>query len=182
MKTAQRSGRYGAAMIGLHWLSALLVIGAIALIESHEWFPRGDPMRTLFVHWHFHLGVLVLVLSVLRLASRLGGSRPESLSPAGSLARRAEGLVHGLFYVLLLALPLSGLAFLYMGGRPVTLFGWELPLMAAGGKEVAKPAKEIHELMGNAMIFLILLHVAAAVWHQRVLRDGLLQRMLPGTR
>jgi cytochrome b561 len=84
-----------------------------------------------------------------------------------------------LLYLLLLALPVSGLLVLIVAGKPVSLFGWSLPVSLEGGKEAAKGIKSIHELFGNAMIAMIALHFLAALWHQFFRRDGLMQRMLP---
>jgi cytochrome b561 len=54
-----------------------------------------------------------------------------------------------------------------------------LPVSLDGTKEAAKSVKKIHELFGNAMIAMIVLHLVAALWHQFARKDGLMQRMLP---
>lgn len=169
--------RYSAPVVGLHWLTAVLVVLAIALIETKGVFPKGDPWRDAFKMLHFQLGTMVLLMTFLRVASLLFLPRPEPLAPAGSLERRAGAAVHGVLYLFLLALPVSGILFLIATGKPISLLGWPLPVWVDGSKQIAKPYKEIHELLGNVMIGLVALHAAAALWHQFVRRDGLLHRM-----
>ncbi|MFC5300901.1 cytochrome b [Azospira restricta] len=173
------AARYDRVAIGLHWLSALLVLAAIALIEVKGWFPRGDALRDGVKLWHFQLGVLVLLATCCRIAWRAAGRRPEPAAPRGSRQARLAAAAHGVLYLLLLALPLSGLAVLVAAGKPVSLFGWELPLWAEGSKAAAKTAKRLHETAGNLMIALVAAHVGAALWHRFVRRDGVLARMLP---
>jgi cytochrome b561 len=73
-------------------------------------------------------------------------------------------------------------AILIAAGNPMALLGWDLPVWAEGSRDTARAIKKLHELLGNAMIVLVLLHAVAALWHQFVRRDGLLQRMLPSRR
>lgn len=171
--------RYNALTISLHWLSAVLVLGAIALIEMKGWFPKDNPLRDGVKLWHFQVGAIVLLATLIRFACLLLGRRPEPVAAKGSLERRLGAAAHGLLYLLLLALPVSGLLVLIVAGKPVSLFGWSLPVSPEGGKEAAKGIKSIHEFFGNAMIAMIALHLLAALWHQFFRRDGLIQRMLP---
>lgn len=171
--------RYNGLSIGVHWLSAVLVLGTIALIEMKGWFPKDSPLRDGVKLWHFQLGAIVLLATVIRFVCLLAGRRPEPVAAKGSLERRLGASAHGLLYLLLLALPVSGAMILIAGGKPVSLLSWPLPVWADGSREAAKSVKSIHEFLGNAMIALIALHFLAALWHQFIRRDGLMQRMLP---
>lgn len=174
--------RYNALAIGLHWLSALLVIAAIVLIEMKGWFPKSSPLRDGVKLWHFQIGAMVLLATVLRVFCLLLGSRPAPVAPRGSLAQRLGASAHSLLYLLLLLLPLSGVMILIAAGKPVSLLAFDLPIWSEENRDTAKSIKKLHELFGNALIALILVHAAAAVWHQFVRKDGLLQRMLPRRR
>lgn len=171
--------RYNALSISLHWLSAVLVLVAITLIEIKGWFPKGSLIRDGIKHWHFQVGALVLIATGFRLCWLLLSQRPEPVAPKGSLERHLGAAAHGLLYLLLLVLPLSGGMILIAAGNPVSLLGLNLPVWLEGSRDTAKAIKKIHELFGNAMIALVLLHVAAALWHQFSRRDGLMLRMLP---
>lgn len=171
--------RYGSLTIGLHWLSAALVVGAIALIEMKGWFPKDSALRESVKLWHFQLGAVVLVATVLRFSCLVFGCRPGPMVGKGNLERRLATFSHGALYLLLLILPVSGLLILIAAGKPVTLIGLPLPVWGDGSRAVAKSVKAMHELFGNAMIMMIALHFVAALWHQFVRRDGLMLRMMP---
>ncbi|MFA7291670.1 MAG: cytochrome b [Rhodocyclaceae bacterium] len=173
------SRRYSGLTISLHWLSAALVLGAIALIEMKGWFPKNSPLRDSVRLWHFQLGAIVLLATVVRFACLLRGSRPEPVAAKGSLERRLGASAHGLLYLLLLVLPLSGAMVLIAAGKPVSLLGLALPVWADGSREAAKGVKSIHEFFGNLMIMMVLLHFLAALWHQFLRRDRVMLRMLP---
>lgn len=157
---------YTATQIALHWLIVLLVFFQLVFGESMSTVFRStlrqrpiDPGDASLATAHIWVGFAVLLLALIRLALRLKAGAPpppEGESPALVLVAR---LTHALFYLLLIVVPLSGIVAYY----------W---LPAIG---------EIHELGKPAFIVLIILHVAAALWHQFFLRDGLLMRMLkPG--
>ncbi|MBI2306224.1 MAG: cytochrome b/b6 domain-containing protein [Rhodocyclales bacterium] len=173
------AARYDNLAIGLHWLSAVLVLAALALIEGKGWFPKAGGLRDGVKLWHFQVGALVLLATACRIGWLFVSRRPSPAAPRGSRQARLAAAAHALLYLLLLALPLSGLALLFVAGKPVSLFGWELPLWAEGGKAAAKGVKRLHESAGNLMIVLVAAHVAAALWHRFVRRDGVLARMLP---
>jgi cytochrome b561 len=177
-KTSSPS-RYNGLAISLHWLSAVLVIGAILLIEAKGWFPKGSEMRDAVKLWHFQIGAIVLLATALRVFWVFSSRRPAPIAAKGSLERRLGAAAHGLLYLLLLALPLSGVMILIAAGDPVSLLGFSLPVSPDGTRVAAKSVKKIHALFGNAMIAMIVVHLAAALWHQFARRDGLMQRMLP---
>mgnify|MGYP000853840008 CR=1 FL=1 len=171
--------RYNGLAISLHWVSAILVLVAITLIEIKGWFPKGSALRDGVKLWHYQAGALVLLATLLRVIWLVVSRRPEPVAPKGSMERILGASAHGLLYLLLLALPLSGVMILIAAGNPVTLLGWDLPIWTEGVRDTAKAVKKLHELFGNAIIGLVIFHVAAALWHQFVRRDGLMLRMMP---
>ena len=82
-------------------------------------------------------------------------------------------------YVLLLAQPITGLGDVVFHGRPFTLFIWQVPALLAPDPAIRSLFQEAHELGAKALLVLIGLHAGAALFHGLVLRDGVLQRMLP---
>lgn len=171
--------RYDAVSIALHWVTAVLVVVVIALIELKGWFPKGSMLRDAMKFWHFQLGAFVLLLGGMRLIWALLAARPEPLAAPGSLERRLGAIAHGALYLALFLLPLSGLIILIIAGKPVAVFGIDLPVRVPGDRPVAKAVEEVHEFFGNAMMALIGLHAAAALWHHYLRRDATLTRMLP---
>lgn len=174
--------RYSAFSIGLHWLSAILVIGAIVLIEMKGWFPKSSPLRDGVKLWHFQIGATVFLATIFRVLCLLVFPRPASVAAKGSLEYRLGVSAHGVLYLLLLLLPISGAMILVAAGKPVSLLAFDLPVWTEESRDTAKAIKKLHELFGNVMIAVVLMHAAAAVWHQFVRKDGLMRRMLPRLR
>ena len=179
--------RYTRVAIALHWLSALAVLGliAIGLAMTH-----GDlaPMRRFQLYqWHKSVGLTVLALTLLRLGWRLA-HRPPPL-PATLPARERVGAhaAHALLYGLLVGLPLVGWAVVSASpfSLPTVLYGvvpWpHLPVLPELANKAAVEAvlKQVHAWGAWILIGLLLLHVGAALRHHLVLRDDTLRRMLP---
>lgn len=173
--------RYDALSIALHWLLALSIVANFSLgVYMHE-LPVS-PWRLKLFNWHKWAGMTILVLSALRLLWRLT-HRPPADVPMPVWQQRASHAVHGLMYALFFAVPLAGWAYSSAAGFPVVVFGvLPLPDWVPVSPWLAKALKEVHEGLASALGVLVLLHVAAALKHQLVDRDGLMHRMRPGWR
>lgn len=182
-----RGARYGGVAIAFHWTVAALILGNLAL---GLWQDRLEGLeRYEIIQVHKSIGITVLVLSVLRLAWRLGHRPPPLPGDHGAAARRLAHAVHWAFYALIIALPLTG--WLMVSASPLNiptlLYGWvpwpHMPGVAgldpAARLAVAGRANTAHELLTYVAYLLIALHVAAALKHQFVDRDGVLWRMAP---
>ncbi|WP_406856122.1 cytochrome b/b6 domain-containing protein [Alsobacter sp. KACC 23698] len=165
--------RYSKTVIVLHWLMAVLILAAWFTGEGGRHVRENPPVL------HFWLGLSVLVLLVPRLAVRLFGGIPAMEAPQRPLLDLAARAGHWVLYGLMLGLPITGW---YAAGRlgvPVTFFGLPLPALAASVQGSPGWVAEVHETGGTVVLWLAGLHVAMALWHQFVLRDGTLSRMSP---
>jgi cytochrome b561 len=169
---------YGAAARAIHWGTALLVLSAWVVGSTMEEFPRGGS-RDLAMQVHYSLGVLVLGFAALRIAWR-AVAPPPPVDRAAWQRLAATGMQLALIG-LTVALPLTGLFDRWARGRSVTVFGG-LPLPAPMPIPGGRLWGEAHEVLANLLLVAIGLHVAAALWHHFVLRDGTLARMLPSLR
>ena len=173
------AARYSNTSIFLHWAIALLVIANLTIGLSMDQIPK-ESMRSV-MGTHKAIGVTVLVLTLWRILVRLRTGflpLPAHTSPFERVVAR---LSHLLFYVLLLALPLTGWIMSSAAGRSISWFGlFNWPLLPIQGSPLGKVADELHGPLGYAMLALVLLHVAGALKHQLIDRDNLLARMLPG--
>ena len=182
--------RYTATAIAFHWTIAALVLG---LIGSGWWMTGAihDPARqaTAFEIYQLHkaFGLCVLLLTLGRLAWRLTHRPPPLPAHMNTLERVGAHAAHVLLYGLTLAVPLLGWAMVSTSplGFPTVPFGlfeWpHLPILRPGDDAAAVEAgfKLGHEVLAYSAAALVLLHVAAALKHHFVDRDGLLLRMLP---
>ena len=183
--TAQATSdhRYTAVAIALHWLLGAVVMAMFAVGVYMSDLPFS-PMRLKLYNWHKWAGVTFLVLTVVRLLWRLS-HRPPALPQAIAQAMppwqtRIHHATHRLFYVLFYVVPLAGWAYSSAAGFPIVWFGYiALPDLFPVNKEWAELIKPLHKLSALALMGLAVLHIAAALKHQWIDRDGLLLRMLP---
>lgn len=159
----------------LHWsmaamISAMLFIGA-GMVSSLT-------LRPLLIDIHRPLGLLILLLALLRLRHRYRHPPPplpDGLPPAQVLAAR---LSHVALYALMLAMPLLGWAMSSAGGYPVTMpGGWLVPAVLPQDPALYSLLRTAHGVLGYMLFALVLLHVAGALYHAWVRRDGVFEAM-----
>jgi cytochrome b561 len=129
---------------------------------------------------HKALGVSLAAFVLARLWWRSSNAIPKPL-PAPVWQLKAASWVHGFLYILLLAMPFSGMAMTQLAGRPISLFGWfDLPQLLTENKALAGEIKGLHtEVFWPLLLLLSLGHIAAAWFHQVAMKDNLIKRMLP---
>lgn len=174
----REAGRYSGGAMLLHWAIAIAVLISWRFAESAEHAPRDEEMAAMAPH--MATGILILVLTVLRLLWRLGHKPPPfvGLRPwEAALART----VHFVFYGLLIGLPLAGWIGTSMQREAVDFFGlFTVPFLPTpadenGGHELL----EVHGSAGEIFIYLIGLHILGALKHHFWDRNGELWRILP---
>jgi superoxide oxidase len=175
LKNSQHS--YGRLARAFHWLGALAVIAALAFIEFKDIAPKGSPLRDFLKSGHFQAGVIVLLLVLPRLLWRLANRVPDITPAPQPMAMLLAHAAHWLLYGLMIALPLLGIAIVQGNGKDVVLLGSTLPVLFNVGKDTAHNLKEIHEALGNLLLWLAIFHAAAAVWHHRFVKDDTLTRL-----
>jgi cytochrome b561 len=166
---------HGALTRAIHWGIAFAVLAAWVVGSTMEDVPRGAS-RDLAMQLHYSLGVLVLGLAALRVAWRVVA--PPARPPGAAWQRMAGQAMHLALIGLTVAVPMSGLLDRWARGRTVSVFGGIVlpaPFPVPGDRLWG----EVHEALANLMLLLIAVHVLAALWHQFVLRDRTLSRMLP---
>ena len=180
--------RYTSVAIVLHWLIALLAIGQFAGGLYIEELERGAQKFAL-IQLHKSFGVMVLLLTLVRLGWRLSHPAPPLPDAMTAIERTIARATHWAFYALLIGIPLVGWALVsaspFADSVQTYIFGvihWpHLPFFGAieDREGVAHDIKEVHELLAFLMIGLVALHVAAALKHHFVNRDDVLTRMIP---
>lgn len=163
-KNAKAAGRgYSGIQIALHWLIAALVafqlIFGESMTASVDAMAEGgtaSPVDQAVANLHYWFGIAILALVVLRLFVRLTHGAPVSPVGIPGWMAVASRITHWIFYVLLVAVPVTGLLGFYTEG----------------------PFGDIHSWAKPVFIGLIALHASAALFHQFWLKDGLLRTML----
>ncbi len=176
--TQYTATQYTATAKSLHWTMAVLIIALLAIGTSMVFLPKGD-LRGEIVDLHKQLGVAVLALAVIRLAWRAAKGAPALPAATPALERLAAQAGHAGLYLLMFAMPLSGLVMSQAGGHPVHLLGLTLPDLVAKNHDLHELTEGMHEVLAWATGVLVGLHAAAALRHHLVLKDDVLRRMLP---
>jgi len=172
--------RYGAVAQTFHWATVILVIAAYVLGEGgpESRVYAAERASTLALHETF--GLAVFVLTALRLLWRAVDRVPDE-GPMPRLMLIASRAVQGLLYLLLFAIPLTAIFGAWFTAHPVTLVGgFAIGPLTGVNSDLGHSLAEIHETLGNAILWVAGIHALAAIFHHFVMRDRVLVTMLPG--
>ena len=171
--------RYGYVAQSLHWVIVGLLIVQVTLGKIADNLPLGfEKLVTLARHKSF--GITILGLAVIRLAWRWLNP-PPPLPPMPRWQHVAANLNHWALYAILFAMPLSGWMMSSASNIPVSWFSLvQLPDLIGPDRTWKGRFHDLHHFLSWCLYAFAGLHVAAAVKHQFIDRDGLLMRMLPG--
>ena len=170
----------------LHWTVALLLVVSVPLGASIVNLSDAE-VKAIFgtgkgplYFWHKSFGLLILMLMLTRLAARLVLGAPDYAAPLAPHERVLSRIVHWTLYALLLILPMLGwLGTSAFGPGVVDFFGLAtFPDLIGKDRELSKTLFSIHRALAITAVALIALHVAAALMHGIVKRDGVLSRMI----
>ncbi len=172
------STHFNALARTLHWLMAAMILATLfigaAMVGSLE-------QRAGLLDIHRPLGVAILLLALVRLANRLRHAPPPLPADLPRWQANAAHASHWLLYALMLAQPLVGWAMVSAGGYPVTVFrGWDLPAILPHDATSYGWLREAHGVLAWLLFATVLLHLAAALFHAWVRRDGVFSSMARG--
>lgn len=178
MDTDLTASHYTRTAVGLHWLVAGLIITGLFMGWTMTEM-EVSPQKLKVYNWHKWVGVTVLLLAILRLVWRFT-HRPPPLSAATPPWQRAAAHGgHALLYVLMLVMPLTGWIYSNLTGYPVVYLGKiPLPDLVERNRELAETWVKVHATLGIVLAVVVVGHVLAALYHQFLMRDGTLLRML----
>ena len=175
--TGDATVRYSHGAATFHWLTVVLVLAQIYVGFTFGDLPRGSDARIEMFTIHKTLGATILIVTLLRLGYRLINPPPPYPADMPKWDRFIAVWSHRIFYTVLIALPLTGLiAVSGKGGMVDLLWGLQIPALPIGDGE---PFGEVHEILVYTAIGLLVIHVAAAIYHHLIVRDAASGRMLP---
>lgn len=176
MRTA--TDRYTGPAITLHWLIAALIIALIGVGWYMTDLPKG-PDRSWFFGLHKSLGLTAALLIIARVAWRISHAAPALPAFMPSLQVKLAKASHHLLYVCMVVMPTTGYLASSFTKYPIKFFGLPLPSWGWEDKALNTLFDNIHSATANVLVALIALHLAAALKHLLVDRDGVFHRMLP---
>ncbi|MCB5174972.1 cytochrome b [Microvirga lenta] len=175
MTLKSTSDRYGTVALALHWASAVLILILIPLGFAMQAVPDG--LRPGLYRVHVASGIMVGLLTLVRLVWWRAFdlmSRPGQAD--ASVQHRLARLVHAGFYGVVLALTVSGVGLIVRSGLAPMLAAGDLSSMS---DLMRQPPRLAHGFMARLLLALLVLHIAGALYHHWIRRDGVLGRMLP---
>ena len=172
--------RYDGVARAFHWLVvAMLVVQYSVALLLASFLPKSA--EDSLAAWHFSMGSSVCVVMLARLLWRLTHTPPPppaDLSPGLRLLSRTT---HWLFYGGYIVLPVLGWAAASAHGARVRLAGLiPLPMLVPKDDPFGKAMQTVHPVIAVTLLALIALHIAGALYHAAIKRDGVVGRMLPG--
>jgi cytochrome b561 len=177
-----RAVGYDAVAKTLHWLVFGLLAAQYVVAIAMPDIGRGTVPGTL-IDLHMSLGLTILAVVVLRRLWRLRHRVPLATDDMPEWERAIARLVHALLYVLLVVNPFLGWMNASARDWTITVFGLiRLPHLVAARSPSGRAAGDVHMFLAFALLALVGLHVAAALYHHFGRHDRVLQRMLPGVR
>jgi cytochrome b561 len=188
MNSDPRPLRYSPVAMAFHWVIATLILADFFLAES---FSRFNPGDTLYFSWaysaHMSTGMAIIVLATGRLAWRAAHKYPDLPPDTNPLARILAKAAHALLYVYMLAAPVSGWVVLSVRKKPPVFVGtlhWpNISYLADMTRAQRAVIHDVflpgHILFSFVGLGLVVLHVAAALYHHYWRNDDVLRRMLP---
>ncbi|MGN6578409.1 MAG: cytochrome b [Bordetella sp.] len=175
MKTHEESS-YDRMTIVLHWLTAGLVLFQFALAMIWDFFPRSE--RQVIIVAHTSFGIVLAAVLLARLLWRATAGR--RLEHGSSLPDRAAKAAHHVLYALLVAVVVFGVLLRWSGHSPLSFFGLVIASPFGPMPHIAHEIiGDLHDFAAWSIIVIAMGHACAALFHHYMLRDGVLQRMLP---
>lgn len=158
---------YGRVAQAFHWMSALLIFTMLPLGMMMTNIGEGATKTTLY-QAHIIIGLLVLVLTVLRIVWAFIDQRPDTLTQMPAWRQFVFKAVHILLYVLLLVLSVSGLRILFAVGPELSF-----ATLSPEAISLAVPQPNLHGIVSKVYIALLLAHIGGAIWYQVTKADTL---------
>jgi len=172
--------RFDQTSIILHWLTAVLIVVQFVSIWAHEAAGHDSNLAVALLSLHRSAGLSTWIVVLARLCWRRYFAYLPPFPPSMPKFQQilAKANEYGL-YILLLAMPITGLFRVLLRGQPFDLFVWQIPELLEPDPAMRSLFVQAHAIGAKALMVLIGLHAGAALFHRLVLRDGVLQRMLP---
>ncbi len=187
------SFNYGVFARSLHWIIAALFLAAYVSVYFRRWFTEADtPINLTALQLHLSFGVTIMVFVILRVIYKLSDKAPQD-PPGPAWEHRLAHIAHYTLYAVMIIMPITG----YLGTGLATQFFWmfEIPqfqdtwlfelivqnMLGMNFEQFEAPIDFIHKNGGAYIVWVLIAgHVAAALYHHFVRKDGVLVRMTTG--
>src|SRR5487761_2157871 len=172
--------RHDRLIVALHWLVALSIVALLGIGWYMVGVPQRTPARGFYYNLHKSLGILAAALIVTLIARRLTHRSPLLPDSMPGWERKAARLGHLVLYLFMVLSVIAGYLTSSFSRFGPKFFGIPLPHWGWDDVSLREKFAAAHRVIALVFAVLIAVHVAAALKHLLVDRDGVFQRMLPG--
>jgi cytochrome b561 len=172
--------RYNSGAVAFHWLMFALVVCVGTLGLLHDSWPKQT--QGFWINIHAILGLVLWFTLMARFWWRRRHAPPPLMNSVGAFSRRGSALVHFSLYALLFVTPIVGIITFIYHGRVFDFGIFKIDFGIKSDRAIFHPTEDLHGYLAYAIFALAGIHALAALWHQFILRDGLLDRMWPARR
>jgi len=168
--------RYHPAFVALHWISAALIL--VALANGTFWLKstsNSSPDKIAQLAAHMALGMAILVLTIGRLVVRNITPLPERATARHVLLDRPAVATHYWLYAAIILMAVSGIVTAAMADLPAIVFGGSSARLPESFSNL--PPRIVHGLLAPAIVALVLLHILGTLYHHLIRKDQLLRRI-----
>jgi cytochrome b561 len=162
----------------LHWLVFMLIVTQFYLIWVSV--PNEPPGQSFYIMLHKSTGITILLLGLLFIIWHLINIKPLPPENQPHWQHITAKIVHYLLFILIIAMPIAGYLMVCANGKNVNFFGlFNIPALISKNDHLSDIMFSIHQKLGYLILILVSIHFLAALYHQFVVKDNVLRRMLP---
>lgn len=177
MQIKTTENKYGLIRKANHWVVGLIFIGLLATGVYMTEFATGSFKWDLY-NLHKSFGVIVMLLIAIRIIWLKFDNKMDN-SKFTKFERIASASTHGILYLLMLIIPISGMLMSMAKGYTVKVFDWfALPMLVEKNESLGNLMSAVHYYAGYFAIALVSVHVLAALYHHFIKKDDILKRMV----
>jgi len=178
MQASTRINKYPKLMIAIHWLTLILILSAVALVFLRDAI-EGKAPRLWLLNLHRSIGLLIPLVLLFRLSILFYFRKAVPVHDLPLPVKLASKINHAAIYLVLAVQPFLGWAQTSASGKDASFFGIiPLPAIVSEDMDFAETLADWHEWAAYALLFLVLSHAVAALWHHYVKKDHVLTAML----
>jgi cytochrome b561 len=171
--------RYNKGMIWLHWATVILVLTLFISAEVWDFAERGGALRTDLKLVHYAAGIILAAVFICRIVWRMLSAKSIPAAEKGLMGLVAKCAHYALYLGLVVQIAL-GFSWRWSQGHAVEFFNlFSIPPLWPISTEYRHLLGDLHATIAWIIIIVSTLHAAAALFHHFVLKDGILQRMMP---
>ena len=174
------ASRYDRVTAWLHWAIGILLLAEIAFgLVLDDIAPRGTPARAGVINLHKSFGIVLGIAIMVRIAWRLGHRPPPWPATMSAARRRAAHLGHVALYACMVVAPLAGYLGSNFSKHGVRFFGTAVPPWGPDSPAVYSFLVGVHDVSSYLLLALVVGHIAMALKHALIERDGIFARIAP---